>query len=96
MARSFKNIRSFARAHTEAAVNTLVHIMRQKKTTPSARVQAAVALLDRGWGKPQQHLELTGELTLVDVFAQIAAREGQANEDVKPIDVPPVDRDTVH
>lgn len=33
--------------------------MREKKSPAAARVSAAVALLDRGWGKPQQ--PLTGE-----------------------------------
>jgi hypothetical protein len=28
--------------------------MRQPKAPAAARVQAAVALLDRGWGKPKQ------------------------------------------
>jgi len=36
--------------------------MRQPEFPPSARVQAAVALLDRGWGRPAQaHTGENGE-----------------------------------
>ena len=50
-------IRSLARAHTETAIRTLVGIMRQTKAPAAARVSAAQALLDRGWGKPSQTIE---------------------------------------
>lgn len=52
-------IKSLARAHTATAVKTLAGIMNQKKAAPAARVAAAQALLDRGWGKPGQ--PMTGE-----------------------------------
>ncbi len=54
MAKATAEIRSLARAHTETAINALVGIMNQKKAPPAARVSAANALLDRGWGKPTQ------------------------------------------
>ena len=43
-----------ARTHTESAIKTLAGIMTQPGANPSARVAAAEALLDRGWGKPAQ------------------------------------------
>lgn len=59
MARSktLTEIRSLARSHTRTAVNVLVRIMRSKDATPAARVSAANAILDRGWGKATQSLE---------------------------------------
>jgi hypothetical protein len=36
------------------AVNTLAGIAKSLKCPPAARVTAACALLDRGWGKPAQ------------------------------------------
>ena len=59
MARSktLTEIRSLARSHTRTAVNVLVRIMRNKDATPAARVSAANAILDRGWGKATQPLE---------------------------------------
>lgn len=47
-------LRSLARTHTEAAIRTLKAIMNQPKSPAAARVAAAQALLDRGWGKATQ------------------------------------------
>jgi len=52
-------VKELARAHTREAIETLVSIMSNPKTAPAARVSAANALLDRGYGKPPQHI--TGE-----------------------------------
>lgn len=45
-----------ARKHTTDAINVLVSIAKARKAPPAARVSAAVALLDRGYGKPNQSL----------------------------------------
>jgi hypothetical protein len=50
-------VKELARAHTEEAIQTLVSIMNNPKSAPAARVSAANALLDRGYGKPPQHIE---------------------------------------
>ena len=52
-------VKELARAHTAEAIQTLVSIMTNPKSAPAARVSAANALLDRGYGKPPQHI--TGE-----------------------------------
>jgi hypothetical protein len=49
-----KSIQSLARDHSEDAIRTLAQIMRSDEATPSARVAAASAILDRGYGKPPQ------------------------------------------
>jgi hypothetical protein len=46
------HVTELARAHTPEAIETLSEIMREG--TPGARVSAAVAILDRGWGKSPQ------------------------------------------
>jgi hypothetical protein len=51
-------LRSLARSHTANAIAALAGIM-QKGQNDAARVAAACALLDRGWGKPP--LAITGE-----------------------------------
>jgi hypothetical protein len=56
MAKAITEIRSLARSHTRTALNVLVAVMRNTKATPPARVAAANAILDRGWGKPTQSL----------------------------------------
>ena len=50
---------ALAREHTELAITTLVDIAKQTKAAPAARVAAASALLDRGWGKPAQAIQAT-------------------------------------
>ncbi len=57
MVKNLTEIRSLARSHTRTAINVLVGIMRSKDTTPAARVSAANAILDRGWGKAVQSLD---------------------------------------
>ena len=58
------DIRAYARRHTETAVKTLVSIASCSKSPPAARVAASTALLDRGWGRAAQFVELSGEVTL--------------------------------
>ena len=57
MVKSITEIRSLARSHTRTAINVLVGVMRTKDATAAARVSAANAILDRGWGKATQPLE---------------------------------------
>ena len=54
MAKAPLEIRSLARAHTKTCLNVLSSIVKQPDAPHSARVAAATALLDRGWGKPTQ------------------------------------------
>jgi len=61
MAKSLTEIRSLARSHTRTALNVLVRIMRSKDATAAARVAAANAILDRGWGKAPQAIENGGD-----------------------------------
>ena len=56
MAKATADIRSLARAQTAVAIRTLTGICGSKAAPAAARVAAANALLDRGWGKaPQGH-----------------------------------------
>lgn len=55
--RALRDVRDAARAHTAQAVATLADIMLDRDNPPAARIAAAEALLDRGWGRsPQAHL----------------------------------------
>lgn len=47
-------VRDLARGKTGDAIKTLGEIMGNKKAPPAARVAAATAILDRGYGKPSQ------------------------------------------
>jgi hypothetical protein len=54
--KAIAEVKELAREHTGKAVETLVSIMSDPKAPPAARVSAANALLDRGYGKPPQHI----------------------------------------
>lgn len=47
-----KHVRELARSYTERAIAALVEVL--NSDSASARVAAANALIDRGWGKAEQ------------------------------------------
>jgi hypothetical protein len=80
-----------ARSHTSKALRVLAEIMDDPAIQPAARVSAAVALLDRGWGKPQQTVDMTVRKQIArdlsdDELADIAVGRG---EGVDPASVDP-------
>jgi hypothetical protein len=48
------HVRDLAREHTDEAIETLLGVMHDNDAPPAARVTAAVAILDRAWGRPAQ------------------------------------------
>jgi len=83
MAKTTADIRSLARNHTAKALSTLASIMNQAKAPAAARVAAAQALLDRGWGKATQIVEATvknsdaSRVSDAELAALIAADSGE-------------------
>ena len=57
MPKGFSEIKELARQHSTDAIATLVKIMKDDAAPHSARVLAAEKILDRGFGKPTQHIE---------------------------------------
>ena len=55
-------VKALARSHTATAIETLVSIAKSKKATDAARVSACIALLDRGWGKPDKTHHHDGDI----------------------------------
>lgn len=55
------DVRSAARRHTKLAIRRLKEICAKSKSD-SAAAMAATALLDRGWGKPEQQVEITAKI----------------------------------
>jgi hypothetical protein len=55
-------VKALARKHTVTAINTLVAIAESDNATDAARVSACVALLDRGWGKPDKTHHHDGDI----------------------------------
>jgi hypothetical protein len=70
MAKSLPDIRSLARSYTRSSILALAGVMRAKDATHAARVSAANAILDRGWGKPPQALQ-SGEGNALELIHRI-------------------------
>ncbi len=51
-AQQVHDVKALAKGHSKIAMDTLAEICKDKEASASARGFAAVALLDRGWGKP--------------------------------------------
>lgn len=68
-------IRDLARDHTRTAFATLLTVCRNKEAPPAARVAAAAHILDRGYGKPTQHVSATvrnlNQMTDDELFAYL-------------------------
>lgn len=86
VAKAATDIRSLARSHTALAIRTLVGVAAQRTAPQSARVAAATALLDRGWGKPKQELEINQDVTisLAESLARIAQLDNDTIIDITP------------
>ncbi len=63
-----KELRELAREHTVEAVNTLLAVMQDDEAPAAARVSAACAMLDRGYGRPVQAVmaEIDAEIRVDD------------------------------
>ncbi len=71
-----RTIQELAKAYTQDAIETLVEVAKNPNASDSARVQAASAILDRGWGKPVQTNEnINANLNYYDFLAQIVESE---------------------
>ena len=85
MAKTPLEIASLARMHTKKAVKTLAAIMNEPPY--AARVAAAEALLDRGWGKPKQshEAEITHRYVIeIPELVDNATWEAEALERLEP------------
>lgn len=71
-----KEIASEAKEHAADALRTLVDVMKDDGAPHSARISAANAILDRGYGKPGQAIDLnaTHDFSdpLMELFEQVA------------------------
>jgi hypothetical protein len=86
MAKAPIDIRSLARSHTKLAIKTLAGVAKDGKNE-NARVSAAIALLDRGWGKaPQTITGIDGEGALQITIRHLV--EGMPDEQ-RTIDITP-------
>jgi hypothetical protein len=77
-----KNIQELARQHTSDAIEALASIARAGRSE-SAREMAATALLDRGYGRPQQSTTLRVIKSIEDLTdAELEALSGSVAEQI--------------
>jgi len=69
------DVRELAREHTVEAIDTLVSIATNTKCPAAARVGAAVSILDRGWGKPAQQMEIDHKETTLAITADMTPQQ---------------------
>lgn len=75
-----EGVRDLARQYKDDAIETLVTIAKNPKISASARVAAACAILDRGYGKCHQYTEnvnMNGNLE--DFLDHVAAETRKEN-----------------
>lgn len=71
-------VRALAQEWGEQAISTLGDIMTNNDSSEQARIAAARELLDRGYGKPRQNMELNAAFrgaSLVDALKLLNGRE---------------------
>ena len=76
-------IQELARQHAPEALDTLVELMGSLKTAPAARISAANAILDRGFGKPAPLLPDTPTDPRMLSDAELRAAIAEAMEELK-------------
>ena len=62
------DLAALAQNHAQDAIQTLVDVMKDPEATPSARVGAASEILDRGFGKAPQSIDMNATMTLSAEF----------------------------
>jgi Family of unknown function (DUF5681) len=80
-------VQELARKATPDAIATLKRIAKDKKAPPAAQVSAAIALLDRAWGRPHQSMDVAVSRSFDEMSdAELAAIAYGADEE-KPTSV---------
>lgn len=64
-------VTTLARQYTESAVNLLGKMVEDEKAPPAARVAAAQALLDRGWGKAPIQIDVSVKAKFDDFLREV-------------------------
>ena len=69
------NLSELARQHTNDALDTLVEVMKSGQSD-AARISAATAILDRGYGRPTKTTSLEVNAPFVPTTIQLVAYTG--------------------
>ena len=70
-----REVQEMAKELTPALISNLFEIATDERANASARVQASVALLDRGWGRPKQSVDVKVDHNASGLANAIAAAQ---------------------
>lgn len=70
-----KEVRDAFRARTLDALSILVEIMMDRRAKGQDRVRAAEAVLDRGWGRPKESIDIDLQTNIPIVFSELLKNE---------------------
>lgn len=91
------DLREAARGYSTEALETLATVMRDPEAPPAARVTAARELLDRGFGKAVQSVDVDVKVDLAQSHAaalmELSRKAREAKAQSQMIDVTPADFD---
>lgn len=73
-----KALSESAAEHGERALNVLLEVMDDQEQPGNARINAANAILDRGYGKPPQHVEHGGLSDLAQALIDARSRSARS------------------
>lgn len=73
-----REIADMAKDHAAKALEVLVSVANSAKSPAAARVSAATAILDRGYGKPRQAVDLDGTFTGAFTVTYVTTPTGPA------------------
>jgi hypothetical protein len=83
--KAIADVKALAKERSEEAIKTLVDVVGNQKAPPAARVAAAEAILNRGWGRPTQPVQaevsIFERLTDVECDTLIAALESSLEDE---------------
>jgi hypothetical protein len=87
--RVMADVKSAARELTPVAMDTLEKAMADQKAPWAAKIAAAIAVLDRGWGKPEQtvsaNVSILDQMTDDELQTMLAALAAlKAEEEDRP------------
>ena len=84
--KNLADVQELARCYTKKAIETLAAIMQNEKTPPAARVSAASAILDRGYGKPPQaYADADGGGLDLAKLVNMSYRAGKTTADMRDV-----------
>ena len=84
------DVKAAAREHTQDALDTLKAVMSDAKAPSAARVSAATAMLDRGWGRAKETVDANVGVSLEALILASLRPAGQCKDQPAAFDLGPV------